>query len=80
MKKLLAPYKELIQIALLLVIAVISGIDMIGEAARLVHIPGLSVGALGTGVAIGVMVGTRRTERRLREVTTRSSEEHAHLR
>lgn len=54
---------DFLQIAVSLLVAIVSGIDMIGEKARLVHILGIVAGSLGTGIPIGRMAERRRREK-----------------
>ncbi len=59
-RRLSAERREIVQAILSVLIAVVSGVDMIGQQARLVHVLGLTAGALGTGIAIGRLVERRK--------------------
>ncbi len=54
--------KEIIQLLVMLLLAIASGVDMIGQRARTVNVLGLTVAALGCGIAIGKIIERRRLQ------------------
>lgn len=64
MKKAIVKHAEVIQIVTCLAIVAITGLDMVGQPARLPLVLALAASSFGAGAGIGVYFERRRTRRR----------------